>query len=83
MGQYRPGSGNPVSLSSPHVGFKFCMCRDGDLGAKTLAYSKGLETSFAELSKALNNSSDFNPSINFEGIIGLATEVPDKKVTQP
>lgn len=55
--------------------------RDGDLGAKTLAYSKGLETSFAELSKALNNSSDFNPSINFEGIIGLATEVPDKKVS--
>lgn len=58
----------------------FVRCRDASLGSTTLNYALGLETSFKALAEALNKTSAFTASTKFEGIIGLATEVPAKKV---
>lgn len=55
-------------------------CRDGNLGPRTVAYAEGLENSFEELAAVLKDGDAFSPSTNFEGIIGLTTEVPAKKV---
>lgn len=58
----------------------FVRCRDASLGSTTLNYALGLEISFKALAEALNKTSAFTASTKFEGIIGLATEVPAKKV---
>ncbi|GMH34438.1 hypothetical protein BSKO_02272 [Bryopsis sp. KO-2023] len=55
--------------------------RDEDLGAETLATAKGLASSMQSLDEKLNNPELFNSVTNFEGMIGLATEVPGKKIS--
>ena len=57
------------------------MCfRDSALGPATLAYAQELEESVEALNATLYNTSAFAVGPNFEGIIGVATEIVAKKV---
>lgn len=65
------------SLRSKHF-----LCRDGTLGATALSYARELEESFEALNTTMYNASAFAVGPNFEGIIGVATEVVAKKVSR-
>lgn len=56
------------------------VCRDNALGPATLAYAQELEESVEALNATLYNTSAFAVGPNFEGIIGVATEIVAKKV---
>lgn len=55
-------------------------CRDNALGPATLAYAQELEELVEALNATLYNTSAFAVGPNFEGIIGVATEIVAKKV---
>lgn len=54
--------------------------RDNALGPATLEYAQELEESVEALNATLYNTSAFAVGPNFEGIIGVATEIVAKKV---
>jgi iron uptake system component EfeO len=54
--------------------------RDNDIEA-AIPYTEELLVSIRSLINKLDDPSNFNPSLNFEGIIALATEVPAKKIS--
>lgn len=55
--------------------------RDEDLGEGTIETAEGLIASLKALTKKLDTPELFGSVENFEGIIGLATEVPAKKIS--
>ena len=54
--------------------------RDGDLES-AIPYGEGLVKSIESLIVKLNNPANFNASLNFDGMLSLATEVPAKKIS--
>jgi hypothetical protein len=80
----------PVPSCQRHAAFQpgagascpvwFMACRDNALGPATLAYAQELEESVEALNATLYNASAFAIGPNFEGIIGVATEIVAKKV---
>lgn len=70
-------------MSSEFVGFhriERLLYRDGDLAA-AVPYAEGLIASVKSLQNQLNDPSNFSASMNFDGMITLATEVPAKKIS--
>ncbi|KAI3432251.1 hypothetical protein D9Q98_003812 [Chlorella vulgaris] len=57
--------------------------RDGDLGAETLAYAQGVETTLDTLQATLNSTNPqfFTAASAFDGLMSLASEVVSKKVS--
>lgn len=55
--------------------------RDGNVGKDTVQAANGLLDSMNALDEKLNTPDLFGGLVNFEGIYGLATEVPAKKIS--
>lgn len=79
----RPYSFAAGEMSSDFVGFhrvERYIYRNGDLEA-AIPYAEGLKDSVRSLIDKLNDPSNFNASLNFDGMVTLATEVPAKKIS--
>jgi iron uptake system component EfeO len=69
--------------SEKFVGFhriERLLYRDDDLEA-AVPYAEGLVESVEQLQTDLDQRENFDPVSHFEGMIGLANEVPSKKIT--
>ncbi|ASC71780.1 Iron uptake system component EfeO [Halomicronema hongdechloris C2206] len=75
---FEQGEASPDFISFHRI--EALLFRDGDVAA-AIPYAEGLVASVESLIDKLNDPSNFNSSLNFEGIIGLATEIPAKKIS--
>jgi hypothetical protein len=66
---------------SSHLHHNLQCCRDGKVDEETLRYARQIEQSHVDLEEALNNPDNFSGALSMEGILGLATEVPAKKIS--
>ncbi len=79
----RPYAFDDGEKSSEFKGFhriERLVFRDRDLVA-AVPYAKELKGTVQSLLDKLNDTSNFSASLNFDGMIGLATEVPAKKIS--